>query len=101
MAGHYEMPYCIWHPDVASEETNCQLAARYPEMRYQVGRACAVANHVGLYKELDLLPDVHIAEEARDNNAMEICNLIMASEVKYDVIELLILNLQSWRLFER
>ncbi|KAL3432069.1 hypothetical protein BDV09DRAFT_187808 [Aspergillus tetrazonus] len=85
MAGHYETPYCIWHPDVASEETNRQLAARYPEMRYQVGRACAVANYVGLYKELDLLPDVHIAEEARDNNAMEIYNLIMASEVKYDV----------------
>ncbi|KAL4972551.1 hypothetical protein BDW66DRAFT_144035, partial [Aspergillus desertorum] len=87
MAGHYEMPYCIWYPDVASEETYRQLAARYPEMRYQVGRACAVANYVSLYKELDLLPDVHIAEEARDNNAMEIYDLIMASEVKYDVMD--------------
>ncbi|KAL5051298.1 hypothetical protein BDW71DRAFT_202486 [Aspergillus fruticulosus] len=85
MVGHYDMPYCIWYPDVASEETYRQLAARYPEMRYQVGRACAVANYVSLYKELDLLPDVHIAEEARDNNAVEIYNLIMASGVKAGV----------------
>ncbi|KAL6229347.1 hypothetical protein BDW75DRAFT_249846 [Aspergillus navahoensis] len=87
MAGHYEMPYCIWYPDVASEETYRQLAAEYPEMRYQVGPACAVANYVSLYKELDLLPDIHIAEEARDNNAIEIFDLIMASEVKYDVMD--------------
>ena len=84
---HYEMPYCIWYPDVAREDTYRQLAAKYPGMCYQVGRACAVANYVGLYKELGLLPDVHIAEEARDNNAMKIYNLIMTSDVKYDVMD--------------
>ncbi|CBF71445.1 hypothetical protein AN6781.2 [Aspergillus nidulans FGSC A4] len=37
---------------------------QYPSMRYQVGRACAAAGYFDLYKELDLLPDVSIAEEA-------------------------------------
>ncbi|KAK7702387.1 hypothetical protein SLS64_009679 [Diaporthe eres] len=62
-----EFPYCIWHPDVASEDTYRQLARRYPQMRYQVGRACAVAGYKDLYSELDLLPDVAIAEEAQDS----------------------------------
>lgn len=61
-----EFPYCIWYPDIASEDTYRQLARRYPQMRYQVGRACAVAGYKDLYSELDLLPDVSIAEEARD-----------------------------------
>lgn len=62
-----EFPYCIWYPDVASEDTYRQLARRYPQMRYQVGRACAVAGYKDLYSELDLLPDVAIAEEAQDS----------------------------------
>lgn len=62
-----EFPYCIWYPDTASENTYRQLARRYPQMRYQVGRACAVAGYKDLYSELDLLPDVAISEEARDS----------------------------------
>lgn len=27
-------PYCIWHPDFASETTCRELARRYPSMRY-------------------------------------------------------------------
>ncbi|KAM7184572.1 hypothetical protein V8F33_012908 [Rhypophila sp. PSN 637] len=37
------------------------------DMRYHVGRACAVAGYSRLYKELNLLPDISIAEEARDS----------------------------------
>lgn len=55
-------------------------------MRYQVGRACAVAGYVDLYRELELLPEVHIAEEARDNSCTEIYDLIRAHDVKYDVM---------------
>jgi hypothetical protein len=62
-----EFPYCIWYPDIATEKTYRQLAKRYPQMRYQVGRACAVAGYKDLYSELALLPDVSIAEEARDS----------------------------------
>ncbi|KAH8879282.1 hypothetical protein GQ53DRAFT_739030 [Thozetella sp. PMI_491] len=62
-----EFPYCIWYPDLASEDTYRNLAQRYPQMRYQVGRACAVAGYTGLYEELQLLPDIAIAEEARDS----------------------------------
>ena len=36
-------------------------------MRSHVRRACAVAGYTDLYRESDLLPNVSIAEEARDN----------------------------------
>jgi hypothetical protein len=48
-------PYCIWHPDFADVNTYCELARRYPLMRYQVGRGCAAAGYTDLYTELDLL----------------------------------------------
>lgn len=38
-------PYCIWYPDVATENTYRDLAIRYPDLRYQIGRACAVAGY--------------------------------------------------------
>ncbi|KAJ5745108.1 hypothetical protein N7520_010290 [Penicillium odoratum] len=47
--------YCIWYPEPASEETYRELA---------LGRVCAAASFTNLYKDLDLLPDVSIAEEA-------------------------------------
>jgi hypothetical protein len=49
-----EFPYCIWHPEVATEATYRNLASRYPQMRYHVGRAYAVAGYTDLYWELDL-----------------------------------------------
>lgn len=82
-------PFCIWHPDIAREDTYRELARHCPAMRYQVGRACAAAGYVGLYKELDLLPDVSIAEEAREGDTdggREIYELIMAAPAKYAVI---------------
>ncbi|KAG7411309.1 hypothetical protein Forpe1208_v010384 [Fusarium oxysporum f. sp. rapae] len=47
-----EQPYCIWHPDMATEDTYRSLASKFPDMRYQ---------------ELDLLPEVSITEEARES----------------------------------
>ena len=52
-----------WYPEVASEDTYRELVQRYPEMRYQV-ESCAVAVYTELYRELDLLPRLHIDEEA-------------------------------------
>jgi hypothetical protein len=88
-ADHF--PYCIWYPDVAKEETYRQLATKYPNMKYSVGRACAVAGYVDLWRELDLLPDVSIAEEARDNIWMSagskvIFEDIMIQGVLYNVM---------------
>jgi hypothetical protein len=84
-------PYCIWHPTVAKEETYRALAQRYPAMRYQVGRACAAAGYTQLYRELGLLPDVAIAEEARENRktpgARQIFEAIMATPVRYRVMD--------------
>lgn len=68
MATDAVTPYCIWYPDVATEETYRELSRRYPRMRYQIGRACAVAGYNKLFDELQLLPDVSIAEEAEANN---------------------------------
>lgn len=86
-----ETPYCIWYPDVSSQETYRKLAKRYPQMRYQVGRACAVAGYVDLYRELGLLPEVSIAEEARDNakngRSMEIFDEIMSAPQMYSVMD--------------
>jgi hypothetical protein len=56
------VPYYIWHPDFAKAETYRELAQRYPNTRYNVGRACAAAGYTDSYRELDHLPDVSIAE---------------------------------------
>lgn len=82
-----EVPYCIWHPQVASEDTYRQLVRRYPHMVYQVGRACAVANYIDLYKELDILPDAHIAEEARECGNQELFDLIMSEPARYSIMD--------------
>ncbi|KAB8356344.1 hypothetical protein FH972_023928 [Carpinus fangiana] len=81
------VPYCIWHPQVASEQTYRQLVGRYPHMVYQVGRACAVAGYINLYKELDILPDAHIAEEARECGHRELFDLIMSQPVRYSIMD--------------
>lgn len=81
-----EIPYCIWYPQTASEATYRELAHRYPHMSYHVGRACAVAGYTELYKELDILPDVHIAEEARECGNMAIFDYIMSQPMRYDVM---------------
>lgn len=81
-----EIPYCIWHPEVASESTYRQLVQRYPQMLYHVARACAVAGYTSLYLELDVLPDVHVAEEARECGSIAIFEHIISSTVKYSVM---------------
>ncbi|KAJ5226522.1 hypothetical protein N7468_007747 [Penicillium chermesinum] len=59
-----ETPYCIWHPDVPSKDTLRALVKKYPQMIYNAARACAIGGYLDLYKELDPLPEVHVAEEA-------------------------------------
>ncbi|KAF9871576.1 hypothetical protein CkaCkLH20_10987 [Colletotrichum karsti] len=82
-------PYCIWL-EIASEETYRKVFHRYPDMRYQVGRACAAAGYDTLYDELDLLPDVSIAEEAREagnDGSRRIFDKIMSHAVRYAVMD--------------
>jgi hypothetical protein len=55
-------------------------------MGYHVGRACAVAGYTELYLELDILPEVHIAEEARECGNMDIFNTIMAQPIRYGIM---------------
>ncbi|KAI8224512.1 hypothetical protein K4K53_006573 [Colletotrichum sp. SAR 10_77] len=87
--GPQQEPYCIWFPKVASEDTYRQLVQRYPQMRYQVGRACAAGGYDTLYEELDLLPDVSIAEEARESDTdggRLIYDSIMSRSCRYSVM---------------
>ena len=90
-----EIPYCIWYPDVANENTYRRLLRHYPHMKYQIGRACAVAGYTKLYHELNLLPEVHIAEEARDNGSVEIFEGIMSHKDKFDVMNDYTLSIRS------
>lgn len=86
---HVDRPYCIWHPDLASEQTYRDLTRRYPFMRYQVGRACAAAGYADLYAELDVLPDVSIAELARESEAdgsRMIYDSIMSAPARFSVM---------------
>ncbi|KAK1622721.1 hypothetical protein BDP81DRAFT_465791 [Colletotrichum phormii] len=86
MASQAVIPYCIWYPDVATEDTYRELFYRHPEMRYHIGRACAVAGYRQLYNELDLLPDVSIAEEACDNGALDIFEHIVSQPLRFAVM---------------
>ncbi|WYZ43630.1 hypothetical protein EsH8_VII_000066 [Colletotrichum jinshuiense] len=82
-------PYCIWYPDFATQATYRKLAGAFPAMRYQVGRACAAAGFETLYNDLSLLPDVSIAEEARESGTdggRAIFGSIMASPFRYAVM---------------
>lgn len=76
---------------MAEEQTYRVLAQRYLALRYQVGQACAVAGYIQLYRELGLLPDVAIAEEARENRgnrgAQAIFAEIMAAPMRYRVMD--------------
>ena len=87
-----EVPYCIWHPATASEETYRKLAQRYPNLAYQVGRACAVAGYAQLYYELDILPDVHIAEEARECGNLAIHDAIVSQALRFSIMNDYILS---------
>ncbi|KAK2591954.1 hypothetical protein QQS21_010358 [Conoideocrella luteorostrata] len=81
------LPYCIWYPDVARESTYREVAKRYPMLMYQVGRACAVAGYTKLYNELDILPEVAIAEEARESKAGSgIYKILMEQPIRYRVM---------------
>lgn len=84
-----DRPYCIWYPEIASEQTYRDLGRRYPFMRYQVGRACAAAGYANLYAELDILPDVSIAEEARESGKVgsrAMYNSIMSVSARFSVM---------------
>lgn len=86
-----DIPYCFWHPEVPSQDTLRQLLKAHPTlfMRYKIGRACAAGGYVELYKELDLLPDAAIAEEARDNlpASQGIYDLVMGGKSLYRVMD--------------
>lgn len=78
-------PYCFWHPDLPSESTLQKLVEKYPDIAYQVGRVCAIAGYNGLYKTLNILPEIAIAEEAQDRGNTVIYDLIMKETLRWKV----------------
>jgi hypothetical protein len=88
-----EVPYCIWYPEPPPQETLRNLVKRYPNMIYHAARACAVAGYFDLYSELQVLPEVHVAAEARDaslarkNKGSEaIYEQIMSKHLKFEIM---------------
>lgn len=88
-----EEPYCIWYPEPPPQEALRQLVKRYPNMIYHAARACAVAGYYDLYLELQVLPEVHVAAEARDaylarkNKGSEaIYELIISNYLKFEIM---------------
>ncbi|SPO07223.1 uncharacterized protein DNG_09917 [Cephalotrichum gorgonifer] len=89
-----EVPYCIWHPDTAPEQTYRDLWAKYcrefPLITWAVARACATAGSVNLYRELNLVPCVEVAEEARESDcpgSNEIYEIIVRQAIRYSVMD--------------
>ncbi|USW55965.1 hypothetical protein Slin15195_G092840 [Septoria linicola] len=64
-------PYCIWHPQIPSEDTCRQLVKQCPEMAY---------------RELIVVPEIHVAEEARKSGSYEIFEQIMSQPTRYSVM---------------
>ncbi|KAI6756968.1 hypothetical protein HG530_011566 [Fusarium avenaceum] len=94
-----EHPYCIWYPDIATEDTYHSLASKYPNMSYQVGRACAAAGYHELFQELDLLPEVSIAEEARESETdggKIIYDEIMSFKSRYAIMDDCTRKIELW-----
>jgi hypothetical protein len=87
MGSESEFLYGIWHSQVAAEETYRELVRRYPNMVYQVDRVCAVARYQDLYQELDILPKVYIADEAREAGNLPICEDITSKPMRYAVMD--------------
>ncbi|KAJ5551689.1 hypothetical protein N7535_000367 [Penicillium sp. DV-2018c] len=88
-----EIPYCIWYPEAPPQETLRDLVKRYPNMIYHAARSCAVAGYFDLYLELQVLPEIHVAAEARDaslarkNKGSEaIFEQIMSNHVKFEIM---------------
>ncbi|CAI7588088.1 unnamed protein product [Penicillium viridicatum] len=88
-----EVPYCIWYPEPPSQETLRNLVKRYPNMIYHAARSCAVAGYFDLYSELQVLPEVHVAAEARDaglarkNKGSEaIYEKIISNPLKFEIM---------------
>jgi hypothetical protein len=88
-----EIPYCIWYPAPPSQETLRNLVKRYPNVIYHAARSCAVAGYFDLYSEFQVLPEVHVAAEARDaslarkNKGSEaIYEQIMSNHLKFEIM---------------
>ncbi|KAK1561503.1 LOW QUALITY PROTEIN: uncharacterized protein LY79DRAFT_595499 [Colletotrichum navitas] len=91
MLADNDKPYCIWYPHMANKDTYHNLAKQYPGIQYLVGQAYAVTGYTKLYSKLDILPEVSIAEEARDNlhneGSKAIFDTIIRQPVCYQVLD--------------
>ncbi|KAI3547157.1 hypothetical protein CSPX01_03989 [Colletotrichum filicis] len=92
MAYQPVVPYCIWYPDVATEETYRKLYYHYLEMRYHIGRAylqnprpgaylngdTAVRSSLELHRPLTSAWDGNIERYFRLRRPIAVPNKIMA-----------------------
>lgn len=68
--------YCIWYPELPTEETCRQLYFLHPEMKYQVVCVCVHKAYNALFKELNILPDEGLLTLAEENNNFQLVEYI-------------------------
>ncbi|KAJ3260350.1 hypothetical protein HK103_000985, partial [Boothiomyces macroporosus] len=78
--------YCIWFPDIPSEETCRKLFKSNPEMNYLIARVCAIGNYIDLYKELNVLPEVSVMSEAVVSNSKDMVEYMKKTDKYYIIL---------------
>lgn len=73
--------YCIWCPRPPTEETLRQLYRLKPSLKYLIARACAVGDYVDLYKQLNVLPEVHVISEMVEYLSTEMMNFVVGKPI--------------------
>lgn len=60
--------YCIWFPELPSEETCQYLYEYHPQLKYQIARVCVLAKYNKLYKTIDVLTDGSLLRLCKEIN---------------------------------
>lgn len=73
--------YCIWYPHSPSEETLRKLYQLKPLLKYLIARACVVGKYSSFYKELNVLPEIHIITEIIESGSTHFLTLSVNSRI--------------------
>ena len=79
--------YCIWYPQIASEETYEKLVKMREDLKYGVARACAIAGYTDLYRSLNVLPEIHVLHEALEAENCDIVKNILSDGRLYSAMD--------------
>ncbi|KXN73997.1 hypothetical protein CONCODRAFT_3072 [Conidiobolus coronatus NRRL 28638] len=81
------LPYCICFPRVTCEYTYRELYRRYPELMYNIARACAIADYRQLCNELNILSETNLMTEAYYTDGNTRSHLLNLDKPMYAVMD--------------